>query len=259
MGYQVPPYRLLSAIYDSGWSDYSEYIHQLILQVEIGKSGASFHRVCDAACGTGMLLGLLHNDGAQRRLAGFDNSDEMLAIARLRLGGDGAGEESARRDPDEAAGVLLARSDLREPFPFERSFDLITCVYDSLNYLTDADDLRRFLGAARDGAADDALLLCDANARRLYRSRTGDRQVRLIDGVPLRQRLTYDPGPPPTARTVFSFDEGTETHVQRPWDPEEMEQLLVETGWNPLDTLDVMDDDTDEASGKIVYLAVPVT
>nr|MDA3948871.1 hypothetical protein [Spirochaeta sp.] len=72
-----------------------------------------------------------------------------------------------------------------------------------------------------------------------------------------RQRLTYDPGPPPVAQTVFSFDEGTETHVQRPWDPEEIEQFLEETGWNVLDTLDVMDADTDEPSGKIVYLAVP--
>ncbi|MDA3951432.1 MAG: hypothetical protein PF508_19650, partial [Spirochaeta sp.] len=76
MGYQAPPYRLLAAIYDSGWSEYSEYIHELIVQVE-AESRRVFGRVCDAACGTGMLLSLLRNDAAQRRLAGYDNSEAM--------------------------------------------------------------------------------------------------------------------------------------------------------------------------------------
>jgi SAM-dependent methyltransferase len=256
MGFQAPPYQLLAGIYDGGWSDYSEYIHELILQVE-AESRRVFGRVCDAACGTGVLLSLLRDDGAQRRLAGYDNSAAMLEIARSRFGGDvrtGWGDGDARGD---AGGVLLSKSDLREPIPFPPPFDLITCVYDSLNYLTEADEMRRFFGAAGDAAAEGTLLLCDANARQLYRNRKDERQVRLIDGIPLRQRLTFDPGPPPIARTQFAFDEGTETHVQRAWDPEEIERFLEETGWNLLDTLDVMDADTDEPSGKVVYLAVP--
>ncbi|MFP4212257.1 MAG: class I SAM-dependent DNA methyltransferase [Alkalispirochaeta sp.] len=233
------PYRHLSTIYDGGWSDYSEYIHHLIREIE-RESRRNFRSVCDAACGTGLLMQLLRNDTIDREVLGYDRSPEMIALARERNGDD-----------------RVVRGDLRDPIPVAGPFDLITCVYDSLNYLTEPDEIGSFLAAARERIAGDGLLLVDFNSRELYERRRGQRRSRLVGGVPFRETLSFDPGPPPVATTTFEFDDASETHIQRPWDPDEVEELMATTGWKEIDALDVVDEENDEASGKIVYLAVP--
>lgn len=240
MANRVAPYRYLAAVYDGGWSDYAEYIYELIGEIE-SESGRVFSTVCDAACGTGILLGDLAIDDVDRRLYGYDRSEEMLQLAGIR-----------------APSATVEIGDLRSPPEFGVPFELITCVYDSLNYLTTEEELRSFFVASRRAIHRDGLLLVDLNARALYHDRDGATQTRLIDGVPIRERFFYREGPPPEATTVFSFDEGEEVHTQRPWDLDEIENILGGSGWNLIDSLDVMDDETDEASGKIVYLAVPV-
>jgi len=234
------PYRYLAAIYDGGWSDYSEYVHHLIREIE-RESRRTFSSVCDAACGTGLLMQLLRNDEIDREVIGYDRSPEMIALSRERNGVD-----------------RVLESDLREPIPAAGPFDLITCVYDSLNYLTTEDDLGAFLRAARERIGSDGLLLVDLNSRELYERRRGQRRPRLVGGVPFRETLSFDPGPPPVAATMFQFDDAREIHIQRPWDPDEVEELMATAGWKVIDALDVVDEETDEASGKIVYLAVPV-
>jgi SAM-dependent methyltransferase len=236
---EIVPYQHLSTIYDGGWSDYSEYIHHLIREIE-RESRRTFGAVCDAACGTGLLMQLLRNDEVDREVLGYDRSPEMIALARERNGDD-----------------RVLQGDLRDPIPTAGPFDLITCVYDSLNYLIEPEEVGAFLAAARKQISRDGLLLVDFNSRELYQRRRGQRRPRLVGGVPFRETLFFDPGPPPRATTTFDFDDASETHIQRPWDPEEVEELMAATGWKEIDALDVVDEETDEASGKIVYLAVP--
>jgi SAM-dependent methyltransferase len=298
LGRRVEPYQFLAAVYDGGWSDYSEYVFALIEELE-RESKRTFHTICDAACGTGILLSELASDGIDRRLFGYDRSPEMVRLARIRVPsatieeGDLTDPPAILRDgPDRgdqapggghtpdggsapgggqapggghtpggsapgggqaAGGAHLPRRSA------PRRFDLITCVYDSLNYLTTPDELTAFFRATREMIAPDGVLLVDLNARALYADRDGTSHPRLIDGIPVRETLEYTDGPPPNATTTFTFDEGVEVHHQRPWEPDEVEAILDETGWRQLDTLDVMDADEDVASGKIVYLAVPGT
>lgn len=265
MGRRVEPYQFLAAVYDGGWSDYSEYIFGLIEELE-RESKRTFHTVCDAACGTGTLLSELAADGNDRDLCGYDRSPEMVRLARIRVP-SATIEEGDLTDPPgfqpagdagyESGGHKTSRYDVGSPGP--RGFDLITCVYDSLNYLTTEVELAAFFQSARRVIAPDGVLLVDLNARALYADRDGTSHPRLIDGVALRETLEYTAGPPPNATTTFTFDDGVEIHHQRPWDPEEVEKIFEETGWRHLDTLDVMDADNDVESGKIVYLAVPGT
>ncbi|MFW5694589.1 MAG: class I SAM-dependent DNA methyltransferase [Alkalispirochaeta sp.] len=232
------PYSLLADYYDSAWYEYSDYMEQLLIDLE-RESRRRFHRVCDAACGSGLLLQNL-NDGT-RRLCGYDRSPRMIERARLRL-------------PQ----AELAESDIRDVPPFPGPFDLITCVYDSLNYILETDDLQRFFRMVRGVIAPDGVLVVDLNDHTMYRDRDGAVQHRLIGGIGIRERLSYDPGPPPQAVTHFEFPDGVEQHRQRPWEAEEVERVLVREGWQLLDTMDVMDDDVDHASGKVVYISVPV-
>jgi hypothetical protein len=100
-------------------------------------------------------------------------------------------------------------------------------------------------------------MVIDLNDAAMYLGRDGQVHHRLIDGVGIRERLEFNPEHPALARTVFEFPNGVEEHVQRVWNVEEVEALLESNGWNVLDTMDVMDADHDERSGKVVYIAVP--
>lgn len=232
------PYTLLADYYDGAWHEYSDYMEHLIADLE-RESGRRFRHVCDAACGSGLLLQNL-NDG-ERRLSGYDRSAQMIERARLRL-----------------PGAHLALGDLREPPPVSGPFDLVTCVYDSLNYLLEEDDLRCFFRSARAVTESEGVLVVDLNDHTMYEERDGSIHHRLIGGVGIRERLCYEPGPPSLAVTTFEFPDGVEEHRQRPWETHEVEQIIAEEGWQLLDTMDVMDDDLDEPSGKIVYIAIPV-
>ncbi len=233
----IPAYELLARVYDGGWFSYSEYVAGLVAEIE-EESRRTFRSVCDAACGTGLLLYWLRQNGSEAKLAGFDLSPEMLERARRRL-----------------PGARLRVGDLRE-FPLQGPFDLVTCVYDSLNYLLDPRDAERFFRAARGRMHGDGLLLVDFNTGTMYRDRNGLVQPHLIGGVGFREEIAVDSGPPPIVTTTFSFPEGQEVHMQRIYEVDEVENLLRESGFQILDTLDVMDADDDTPSGKVICTAV---
>jgi SAM-dependent methyltransferase len=231
------PYAALARYYDEGWNDYSRYMAELIELME-KESRRRFPRVCDAACGTGLLMERLADGG--RRVCGYDRSPAMIARAAARL-------------PE----VSVAQADLREVPPFPGPFDLVTCVYDSLNYLLTEADLASALAMFRRIIDRDGVLIIDCNDRTMYDDPAQRVRHRIISGVGIRERLDWEPGPPPRATTTFEFPDGAERHVQRPWESEEVEALLQRSGWEILDTLDVLDASRDEPSGKVVYTAVP--
>lgn len=230
------PYSVLAAYYDGGWSDYSGYAAELIERLA-AESGRHFDSICDAACGTGLLLQAL--DDGRRRLSGYDRSREMIELAEARL-----------------FRAELAVGDLREPPPCPGPVDLVTCMYDAANYLLDEAELGAFLRNARSLVGPDGVLVMDCNDASMYAERDGQVHHRLIDGVGIRERLAFTPGPPAVATTVFEFPHARERHVQRAWEPTEVESLMERSGWTVLDSLDVMDDERDERSGKVVYIGV---
>lgn len=77
----------------------------------------------DVACGTGLHLAHFRT---WYDVAGIDRSAPMLAVARSRLGDD----------------VPLSAADMRD-FDLQRQFDVVTCLFSSIGYLTDENDLPR--------------------------------------------------------------------------------------------------------------------
>lgn len=121
------PYARIAAFYDALmahvdyelWADYLRDIWRR-------HSEGPLASVYDAACGTGRLLERLCEPGLRR--AGSDLSEGMLAIARRRLG-------------ERAA---LSRQDLRAVSE-TGSWDLVSCLYDSVNYLLESGELEAAL------------------------------------------------------------------------------------------------------------------
>jgi daunosaminyl-N,N-dimethyltransferase/N-dimethyltransferase len=116
------------------WKDYAAEARRLAAILE-GEGVGAGARVLDAACGTGSHLAHLRE---RFDVAGFDRSDDMLAIARRKL-----------------PGVPLFLADMAD-FRVERPFDALLCLFSSIGYL-DAAGLRSaahaFARALRPGGA----------------------------------------------------------------------------------------------------------
>ena len=123
---QVASYRILAKYYDSfaGKKRYKEwevFLNSLVKKYKIEKKIA-----VDLACGTGINSKTLRNIGFEKVL-GVDNSREMLAEAKKKY----KDISFARKDFLSFSGKEFA------------NVDLVTCFYDSLNYLLKESELKK--------------------------------------------------------------------------------------------------------------------
>lgn len=103
--------------------------------------------VLDVACGEGTFAVAMASAGF--RVTGVDASWRMLGLAHQRARAQGLT-------------VRLIRADMRA-LPFREAFDLITCWYDSLNYLPSARDLGQAFASAREALRPGGWYMFDMN------------------------------------------------------------------------------------------------
>lgn len=108
-------------------------------------------RVLDLCCGTGQLDEALHARGYT--VTGMDGSPSMLYHAR-------------RNAPE----CTFFQADARD-FAVPQPHDLALCLYDSLNHLLEADDLRRAFRCVRAALRRGAPFLFDLNMDEGFRAR----------------------------------------------------------------------------------------
>ena len=106
-------------------------------------------RICDLACGTGDAGVYLAQQGYE--VIGIDASARMLAQARSK---------------GDAAGVRVAwlQADARN-FVLQRPVEVVTCMYDALNYMLTEQDLAAVFGCVRDCLQPGGLFIFDMNTR----------------------------------------------------------------------------------------------
>lgn len=113
-------YEKFALIYDRvmrgvDYPQWAEYVIDLARKYEFNTD-----RICDLACGTGSLALLLQQKG--HHVHGVDSSAEMLKAAQkkaVKQGGEGLSWQK---------GTLT-------DFELDTCFPLVTCLYDSVNYL----------------------------------------------------------------------------------------------------------------------------
>ena len=157
---EVEPYSKLAYIYDDIMShvDY-ELWSKYILKI-IDKFGKKVDSILDVSCGTANLLLCLKSK--RYHLVGFDFSSDMIKVARAKL----------RSDSD----VHLYQGDMTL-FYLNKKFDVILCLYDSVNYLM---DFNLWHTAHEAGAGVVALVSQDAIDFQRMADRLVDLQVDLI-------------------------------------------------------------------------------
>jgi len=112
----------------------------------------------DLACGTGVFLELMAGRGW--KVTGVDLSPSMLAVAEERLRGSGIPPRLFCQD--------LRELKLREEYP------LITCLCDSLNYITAPHDLELVLASIRKALAPQGVFITDLNSIYKYQHILGN-------------------------------------------------------------------------------------
>jgi ubiquinone/menaquinone biosynthesis C-methylase UbiE len=127
-------YEKFAYLYAKGpYPQYSEKMAELLPAV-LERFGVEPQTILDLACGEGTFATAMAKKGFQ--VTGVDLSFHMLQFAR----------ERAKK---ENAGVEFLLQDMRS-LPSEERFDLVTCWFDSLNYLLELEDLKTaFAGVYR--------------------------------------------------------------------------------------------------------------
>lgn len=113
--------------------------------------------IFDLACGTGVCLKIWQDDGYQ--VVGLDKSFSMLQVCR---------EKVSTHD-----GALLINGDMRH-FRLARQVPVITCLYDSLNYLLTEADLLRCFNRVHEALHRDGVFIFDMNTVHSLRDEWGN-------------------------------------------------------------------------------------
>lgn len=176
-------------------------------------------RYLDAACGTGTLAG-------QLRQAGWDAAGVDLSRSMVR---------ECRR---KGLALPVAVSDLRA-LPFTGAFDLVTCLFDSLNFLLAEDDLARALcelhGALREGG----ILYADIITERMVTDHfEGQEWVETNEGFQSRWASSYDKRSA-VAESRVQVNTGNVSSIrERVYDLEVVTGLLAKAGFQVLGAFD---------------------
>jgi SAM-dependent methyltransferase len=146
---------------------------------------------------------------------GIDSSPEMIEKANSKL----------RRKHD-------AFFDVQEMsrLSVDGTFDLVTCTFDSINYLLNPEELKGTIGRISAVMKEAGLFVFDSDTHRHYVNHHDGEYHHQLGGESFVQRCIYDPEKL-IARTIFEFSDGAvEVHLQRPYDLPELEPVLAEAG-----------------------------
>ena len=110
---------------DVDYDSWSQHVLNLAKKFDI-----RVHKILELACGTGSLALRLASMGYD--VTGVERSGMMLELAREKLGDAGLKIPLHTGTMESIASLKL-----------DNDFDLVTCLYDSLNYLLDEEEVER--------------------------------------------------------------------------------------------------------------------
>lgn len=250
-----PPYSAYALVYDRiGQRAFGERMATVIIDL-LAARGFRPRSVLDLGCGTGAAtLAFAH---AGLHATGVDRSPDMLARARARAAG-------------ERVSISFIDGDMAD-LRLDARFELVTCVYDALNYLSGERDVMRFLHGAYRHLEAGGYLVFDMNTRARLESSWEQGLVLAADFEDLfvTYRSWFDPAidASPLVMTAFVRDESgawqryDEEHVERAWPIEQIGNWLGATGFRVHDVLGYVDATgaverpAQEAHGRVLFVA----
>lgn len=207
------------------YDDWAEYVRLLW-------SFASHtpHRVLDCACGTGNVSFELAKFGYE--VMGVDLSPEMIVVAQRKA-------QEHDSVPNDYRAPRFAVADLGD-FDLGETFDSASCLYDSLNYITDSAHLKRAFECVRRHIEPGGVWVFDMNSdyalsadlfsqtnRSAHKPLSYEWKANYDDSTHICTVTMSFERVTPEGRETFS-----ETHRERAYLLSEVTALLEETGWD---------------------------
>ena len=211
-------YERLSQVYDLDWGRFAEQYLSLVDRI-LDECGVNQARILDLACGTGILALSLGRQGHIVR--GIDMSRDMIAVAKSKA--------------VDVANVSFEVGDMTR-FVVRDEYDLITCTFDSLNYVLNIDDVEAMFVRVAASLKRWGRFVFDSNTRQLYISIGEGSEKKQLGGQSFVQKWGYDPVRN-EATTAFEFADGSkEIHRQRPYDLSDVGPVLIRAGLRAVET-----------------------
>jgi SAM-dependent methyltransferase len=229
MSKMAMPYRSFARLYDALLGNAMFPLVRRNFEWVVRRYGIRFRSVADVACGTGAFVRYLCQWGVP--VLGVDRSLAMLRIAEQKNG-----ENSAK----------FLRQDVRQlqlPFPV----DLITCHFDSLNYMLSVRDLLQAFRRFRANLTHGGYVIFDMVTDFSSELKLGVRVQRFdLPGVSSLWTIVWDLVRKlriVTMHNVFTiggenYRYEREVHAQRPYPVSVVVELLVCSGFDVRGVLD---------------------
>jgi SAM-dependent methyltransferase len=250
-----PPYSAYARIYDRiGQRAFGERMGAVILS-ELAGIGIYPRTVLDLGCGTGSATLAFARAGLM--VTGLDRSPDMLSHAQTLA-------DESQLPVTFLEGDMTA---LRLP----DRYDLVTCIYDAVNYLSDEAELRRFFESVAGLLDSGGAFVFDMNTRHRLMSSWEQGLVLAGDSDDLyvTYRSWFDDAidASPLIVTAFtrnpddSWTRFDEEHVERAWPIQQVNAWLQEGGFRVEQIAGVIDSTGDlihpasEDHGRVLFLA----
>lgn len=226
--YNSMMYQEYAAVYDASGQIRFSVLMAYYLKDLLQRHPASGQRALDIACGTGTLACILADEGWQ--VTGLDASTAMLAQA-----------QSKYQATEGAANLTFVQGDIRalgHVFPPEQ-FNLVTCTYDSLNYLLNEVDLAACFASIAYVLAPDGLFIADMHTPYFLEQGWGTCEVLEQPGYIQVSQSQIDPFRSTATMHITGFigddEQGyrrfEEVHVERAYPLEVITSIFEQVGF----------------------------
>ncbi len=214
-------------VYYEGWAD--------CLEKHLKEEGIEDGLVLELGCGTGTMTGLLARRGYD--MIGVDNSEEMLA-------------EAMEKKVEDGLDILYLLQDMQE-FELYGTVRAAVSVCDSLNYITEKEELLQVFRLVNNYLDPGGIFLFDMNTVHKYRDILGDDTIaENRDEGSFIWENSYDPD---TGLNIYElavflpredglYEKCEELHCQRAYEQAEIEALIREAGMEIVGVYDAYTD-----------------
>lgn len=217
-------YTSFAEVYDSFMSDvpygrWAEFICGLLRE-----NGIADGLALELCCGTGTFTGLMAAAGYD--MIGVDSSQEMLDLA-------------AKKRAASGADILYLQQDMRE-FELYGTVRAIVCVCDSMNYITDGEDLKKVFALAHNYLDPQGMFVFDMKTVYCLREVMGDTVTaeHRPEGSLIWENNYFEEEQMNEYDLTFFVRQGDglyrkyqETHLQRAYETDTVARLLAEAGF----------------------------
>ena len=222
-----------------GWADY--------VTDRLKEYGITDGLVLELGCGTGTMTGLLADRGYD--MIGVDNSEEMLA-------------EAMEKRVESGQDILYLLQDMQE-FELYGTVRAVVSVCDSLNYITEREELLQVFRLVNNYLDPEGIFLFDMNTVHKYRDLMGDTTIaeNREEGSFIWENYfdeasavnEYD-------LTLYIREDGAtyrrfeEVHYQRAYDLKTIDRLLADAGMELLAAYDAFTKEPVKEDSERIYV-----